>query len=76
MYTNGFGYIKRMFDHKGNGRTIHFREQKNKALLKPGMNLNIETFHGTSLQGFGYHQKLFSYINSATPKIICVINSE
>jgi hypothetical protein len=21
MYTNGFGYIKRMFDHKGNGRT-------------------------------------------------------
>ncbi|MFN6156643.1 hypothetical protein [Anabaena sp. AL09] len=22
MYTNGFGYIKRMFDHKGNGRTI------------------------------------------------------
>jgi len=24
MYTNGFGYIKRMFDHKGNGRTIFF----------------------------------------------------
>ncbi|OBQ11865.1 hypothetical protein [Anabaena sp. AL09] len=22
MYTNGFGYIKRIFDHKGNGRTI------------------------------------------------------
>jgi hypothetical protein len=41
-----------------------------KALLKPGMNLNVETFHGTSLQGFGYDQKSFSYIKSATPFLI------
>ncbi|WP_207765377.1 hypothetical protein [Cuspidothrix issatschenkoi] len=27
------------------------------ALLKPSMNLDVETFHGTSLQGFGDHQK-------------------
>jgi hypothetical protein len=27
------------------------------ALLKPSMNLDVETFHGTSPQGFGDHQK-------------------
>ena len=37
------------------------------ALLKLGMNLNVETFHRTSLQGFGYDQKSFSHIKSATP---------
>jgi hypothetical protein len=29
------------------------------------MNLNVERFHGTSLQGFGYHKKSCSYIKSA-----------
>jgi hypothetical protein len=45
------------------------KNHENLALLKPGMNLNVETFHGTSLQGFGYDQKSFSYIKSPTPKI-------
>ena len=30
----------------------NFNKQLILALLNPGMNLGVETFHGTSLQGF------------------------
>lgn len=39
------------------------------ALLKPSINLSVEIFHGTSMQGFRYDQKSFSYIKSTTPKL-------
>jgi hypothetical protein len=32
------------------------------------MNLNVETFYRTSLQGFWHHTKSFLSIDSATPK--------
>ncbi|OBQ10463.1 hypothetical protein [Anabaena sp. AL09] len=60
MYTNGFGYIKRMFDHKGNGRTIFSKLKKAEQLLITAIelpnicvqNLNIIKYKGVCCGSF------------------------